>query len=150
ARGARARARRAARGGGVLRLRRHLRGQERRHLARHARRQVPLRLGDRRRGLHRGRRLVPDADRRRALASARSRSDGAPGRDPGGDVTDFPEAARAALADPQLRANLRNATQTIRAKRAAVVSELPDWEELREAGRAIKADVLLRLDEYLP
>jgi len=65
-------------------------------------------------------------------------------------VTDFPEAARAALADPQLRANLRNATQTIRAKRAAVVSELPDWEELREAGRAIKADVLLRLDEYLP
>ena len=28
-------------------------------------------------------------------------------------------------------------------------AELPDWEELREAGRAIKADVLARLDDYL-
>jgi L-lactate dehydrogenase complex protein LldF len=64
-------------------------------------------------------------------------------------VTSFPEAAREELANPQLRANLRNATDTIRAKRAAVVAELPDWEELREAGRAIKADVLSRLDELL-
>ena len=37
---------------------------------------------------------------------------------------------------------LRTATETIRGKRARVVAELPDWEELREAGRAIKADVL--------
>jgi L-lactate dehydrogenase complex protein LldF len=64
-------------------------------------------------------------------------------------VTAFPDAARRELANPQLRANLRNATDTIRAKRARVVEELPDWEELREAGRAIKADVLSRLDEYL-
>ena len=48
----------------------------------------------------------------------------------------FPEAARDELADAQLRANLRHATDTIRAKRARVVSELPDWEGLREAGRA--------------
>jgi len=61
----------------------------------------------------------------------------------------FPAAARRELANDQLRANLRNATETIRAKRAGVVAELPDWEELREAGRAIKADVLAHLDTYL-
>jgi L-lactate dehydrogenase complex protein LldF len=64
-------------------------------------------------------------------------------------VTTFPEAARKELANAQLRANLRNATHTIRAKRARVVDELPDWEELREAGRAIKADVLAHLGGYL-
>jgi L-lactate dehydrogenase complex protein LldF len=61
----------------------------------------------------------------------------------------FPKAARRELANVQLRSNLRNATDTIREKRAGVVAELPDWEELREAGRAIKADVLARLDDYL-
>jgi L-lactate dehydrogenase complex protein LldF len=64
-------------------------------------------------------------------------------------VTSFPEAARVALGDSQLRHNLRNATTTIRDKRARVVGEVPDWEELREAGRAIKAGVMQRLDEYL-
>jgi len=64
-------------------------------------------------------------------------------------VTSFPEAARVELANVQLRTNLRNATDTIRAKRAKVVDELPDWEELREAGKAIKTDVLGHLDEYL-
>ena len=64
-------------------------------------------------------------------------------------MTDFPSAARVGLENGQLRANLHHATQTIRAKRASVVAELPDWEELREAGRGIKADVLARLDEYL-
>jgi L-lactate dehydrogenase complex protein LldF len=64
-------------------------------------------------------------------------------------VTSFPEAARVELANEQLRTNLRHATTTIRAKRARVVAELPDWEELREAGRAIKADVLANLDRYL-
>jgi L-lactate dehydrogenase complex protein LldF len=64
-------------------------------------------------------------------------------------VTSFPEAARVELANVQLRTNLRNATDTIRAKRAKVVDELPDWEELREAGKAIKTDVLEHLDEYL-
>jgi L-lactate dehydrogenase complex protein LldF len=64
-------------------------------------------------------------------------------------VTSFPEAARVELANTQLRTNLRHATETIRAKRARVVSELPDWEELREAGRRIKQDVLANLDRYL-
>ncbi len=61
----------------------------------------------------------------------------------------FPEAAKAELANQQLRRNLGHATQTIRAKRAAVVAELPDWEELRKAGRALKTRVLRHLDDYL-
>jgi L-lactate dehydrogenase complex protein LldF len=61
----------------------------------------------------------------------------------------FPVAARRALADTQLRRNLGKATRTIRAKRAAVVGELPDWEELRDAGQAIKAGGLAHLDRYL-
>jgi L-lactate dehydrogenase complex protein LldF len=61
----------------------------------------------------------------------------------------FPVAARAALADTQLRRNLGKATRTIRAKRAAVVAELPDWEELRAAGEAIKRHTLAHLDRYL-
>jgi L-lactate dehydrogenase complex protein LldF len=64
-------------------------------------------------------------------------------------VTSFPEAARIALGDDQLRRNMRNATTTIRDKRARVVAEVPDWEELREAGRTIKAEVMRRLDDYL-
>ena len=50
----------------------------------------------------------------------------------------FPAAAADALTDRQLRANLARATTTIRERRAGVVAELADWEELREAGRAIK------------
>lgn len=61
----------------------------------------------------------------------------------------FPAAARAALGDAQLRRNLGHATATIRAKRAAVVGELDDWEELRAAGAAVKADVMARLPELL-
>jgi len=61
----------------------------------------------------------------------------------------FPDAARGALRDGQLRANLGHATSTIRGKRAAVVGEVPDWAELREAGRAIKAATMARLDEHL-
>ncbi|QFZ18192.1 LutB/LldF family L-lactate oxidation iron-sulfur protein [Saccharothrix syringae] len=61
----------------------------------------------------------------------------------------FPEAAREALGDAQLRRNLAKATTTIRAKRATVVGELPDWAALRAAGAAIKDDVLANLDEYL-
>src|SRR6185436_1150609 len=48
-----------------------------------------------------------------------------------------------------LRRNLGAATATIRNKRLAVVSEQPDWEQLRRAGQAIKAATLARLDEHL-
>ncbi|NUR81795.1 MAG: lactate utilization protein [Dermatophilaceae bacterium] len=61
----------------------------------------------------------------------------------------FPAAAREALGNTQLRRNLAHATSTIRAKRAAVVGEVPDWEALREAGSAIKADTMARLPELL-
>jgi len=61
----------------------------------------------------------------------------------------FPAAAREPLADEQLRRNLWLATHAIRAKRAAVVAERRDWEELREAGEAIKRRVLRHLDDYL-
>jgi L-lactate dehydrogenase complex protein LldF len=61
----------------------------------------------------------------------------------------FPQRARVELAKPQLRANLRHATHTIRDKRLRVVGELDDWEALRESGRAIKADVQRRLPELL-
>lgn len=61
----------------------------------------------------------------------------------------FPAAAHDALGDAQLRANLGNATRTIRTKRAAVVAELDDWEELRLAGEAVKRATMARLDEHL-
>ncbi len=61
----------------------------------------------------------------------------------------FPAAARTAVADSQLRANLAHATHTIRAKRAGAVAELSDWEELRQAAKAIKDHTLAHLDTYL-
>jgi L-lactate dehydrogenase complex protein LldF len=61
----------------------------------------------------------------------------------------FEKAAKQALENTQLRRNMGKATQTIRGKRAAVVNELPDWQALREAGRAIKERTLRHLDRYL-
>ncbi|NJM05624.1 iron-sulfur cluster-binding protein [Candidatus Gracilibacteria bacterium] len=61
----------------------------------------------------------------------------------------FERNAPAALANTQLRRNMGKATQTIRAKRAAVVDEMPDWEQLRTAGRQIKEHTLYHLDTYL-
>jgi L-lactate dehydrogenase complex protein LldF len=61
----------------------------------------------------------------------------------------FPAAARKALKDPQLRRNLAHATTTIRDKSGRVIAELPDWPQLRDAGSAIKADVMARLPELL-
>ncbi|HEX2706165.1 MAG TPA: LutB/LldF family L-lactate oxidation iron-sulfur protein [Candidatus Lustribacter sp.] len=61
----------------------------------------------------------------------------------------FPEAAKAALENTQLRKNLRHATGTIRAKRGRVVAEVAGWEDLRVAGAAIKDRTLRNLDTYL-
>jgi L-lactate dehydrogenase complex protein LldF len=61
----------------------------------------------------------------------------------------FEAAAPAALADARVRANVLHATTSIRAKRAAVVAELPDWHELRETASAIRASSLERLDQLL-
>ena len=61
----------------------------------------------------------------------------------------FPKAAGVTLRDSQLRRNLAKATGTIRAKRAAVVGEVPDWSELRLAGQAVKDAALASLDDQL-
>ncbi|MEV6601797.1 lactate utilization protein B [Actinoplanes sp. NPDC051346] len=61
----------------------------------------------------------------------------------------FPAAARKALGDDQLRRNLGHATATIRRRSGAVIAELPDWQELRAAGSALKAATMARLPELL-
>ena len=61
----------------------------------------------------------------------------------------FPTAAREALGDTQLRRNLAHATRTIRDKRAKVVAEVEDWEELRVAGAAVKEAALRDLATHL-
>jgi len=58
-------------------------------------------------------------------------------------------AARAAMGDTQLRKNVRHATDVIQAKRARVVGEMPDWQELRESGRRIRQHTMEHLDVYL-
>jgi len=61
----------------------------------------------------------------------------------------FPMAAKAAMGDTQLRKNVRHATEVIQAKRARVVGEMPDWQELREAGKQIRQHTMEHLDFYL-
>lgn len=61
----------------------------------------------------------------------------------------FPGAARRLMGNAQLRQNVRRATDTIRGKRAKVVAEMADWEELRDAAHAIKEHALRHLDFYL-
>ncbi len=62
---------------------------------------------------------------------------------------DFPRAAAGLLGNAQLRHNVRHATDVIRNKRAKVVDEMPDWEQLRDAGQRIKQHTLRHLDFYL-
>ena len=64
-------------------------------------------------------------------------------------ATGFPTAAKAALADTQLRRNLGKATTAIRAKRERAVAELDDWEALRDAGAAVKARAMATLPALL-
>jgi L-lactate dehydrogenase complex protein LldF len=66
-----------------------------------------------------------------------------------GPTPTFEQSARESLSDSQLRRNLGKATQTIRRKRDSAVEEMPDWEELREAGRALKERIVRHLGEYL-
>ena len=65
------------------------------------------------------------------------------------DVPAFPDGVKPYLENEQLRANMRKATHTIRAKRDRITAELPNWDEMRSAGEAIKNDVLDNLDHYL-
>lgn len=61
----------------------------------------------------------------------------------------FPDAAREDLQNSTQRANLAHATETILAKRAAVVREMRDWQKLRSAGSALKWQVTDHLPELL-
>ncbi len=63
--------------------------------------------------------------------------------------TTYQKAAKTALENPQLRRNLGKATTAIREKRLRVVAELPDWQQLRDAGAAIKTNAMQRLPELL-
>lgn len=76
-------------------------------------------------------------------------SNGSSGSLKGRPLPTFQAQAKVALGNAQLRRNLYKATSTIREKRARVVGEMPDWEELREAGRALKERTLRHLDTYL-
>lgn len=61
----------------------------------------------------------------------------------------FEQTAKQYIENDQLRRNIGFATKTIREKRKTVVQEMPDWEELREAGQQIKDRVVKNLDSYL-
>ncbi|HUB29413.1 MAG TPA: LutB/LldF family L-lactate oxidation iron-sulfur protein [Terracidiphilus sp.] len=61
----------------------------------------------------------------------------------------FPAAALPILRNSQLRKNVAHATDVIQAKRARLVAEKTDWQELRSAAAAIKNETLAHLDHYL-
>lgn len=61
----------------------------------------------------------------------------------------FPMAAKTAMENTQLRKNVRHATEVIQAKRARVVGEMPDWQQLRETGKQIRQHTMEHLDFYL-
>ncbi len=70
---------------------------------------------------------------------------------PAADFGDgFPTRAAAGLRNRQLRANLRKATSTIRAKRAQQAAETPDWDALREAAGALRERAIDELGRWLP
>lgn len=64
-------------------------------------------------------------------------------------MTGFPESSAIELQNSQLRSNLKDATSAIRSKRAGVVGEKENWEELRRKAEAIKNEVIENLDSYL-
>ena len=53
------------------------------------------------------------------------------------------------MGDSQLRKNVRHATKVIQTKRSKVVGEMPDWQDLREAGKQLREHTLRHLDFYL-
>lgn len=61
----------------------------------------------------------------------------------------FTSGAARDLENETLRGNLNFAMHKIRNKRATVVSEMPDWQQLRAAGSAIKQNVLANLPALL-
>ncbi len=65
------------------------------------------------------------------------------------DAPKFQTAAKALVNNTQLRYNVKRATGVIRKKRAKVVDEMPDWQDLRDSGHEIKQHTMRHLDFYL-
>ena len=63
--------------------------------------------------------------------------------------TDFPAAAKKALADPSLQAALARMRNGFVTARATAVARLPEFEDLRDRAQAIRDHVLQNLDAYL-
>jgi L-lactate dehydrogenase complex protein LldF len=61
----------------------------------------------------------------------------------------FPQAALTVLRNPQLRKNVAHAIDVIQAKRAKLVAEKTDWQELRSAASAVRMHALENLGAYL-
>ncbi|WP_420236601.1 lactate utilization protein B [Telmatobacter bradus] len=61
----------------------------------------------------------------------------------------FPKAALNVLNNVQMRKNVGHAIDVIQAKRAKLVAEKTDWQELRESASAIRMHVLENLGHYL-
>ena len=64
-------------------------------------------------------------------------------------TAEFNQAAAAALQDPKAQRNLRGLYSGFHQARIAASEATPNWEELRERGRAIKAHTIENLDYYL-
>jgi len=61
----------------------------------------------------------------------------------------FPQAALPVLRNPQLRKNVAHAIDVIQTKRAKLVEEKSDWQELRAAASDIRNHALENLGHYL-
>jgi len=61
----------------------------------------------------------------------------------------FPAAVLPVLRNPQLRKNVAHAIDVIQAKRARLVEEKSDWQELRSAASRIRDEALSHLGTYL-
>ena len=61
----------------------------------------------------------------------------------------FKENAHAALRNERLQRSLARSKSSFQARRAAAVMNLPEFEQLRDEGRAIKDHTLANLDFYL-
>ena len=59
----------------------------------------------------------------------------------------FPKAVLPVLRNPQLRKNVAHAIDVIQTKRAKLVTEKSDWQQLRTAASAVRAHVLENLAE---
>ncbi|PWC54791.1 LutB/LldF family L-lactate oxidation iron-sulfur protein [Azospirillum sp. TSO22-1] len=62
---------------------------------------------------------------------------------------DFGKASRAALQDPQLRANFRRAMDGLMSKRAAQFADSAEWHSMRALGASVRLRALSKLPELL-